>query len=89
MVTREVGRDRLVRAWLARRESYKRRREEKRSQQPGLLQQIHTAQPDLTKLALVSSIHRLNTTTTYIQSIRMHMPYKHMITAYIHTYIQH
>ena len=26
MVTREVGRDRLVRAWLARRESYKRRR---------------------------------------------------------------
>ena len=37
MVTREVGRDRLVRASLARRESYKRRREEKRSQQPGLL----------------------------------------------------
>ena len=37
MVTREVGRDRLVRAWLARRESYKRRRrEEKRSQQPGI-----------------------------------------------------
>jgi hypothetical protein len=28
MVTREVGRDRLVRAWLARRETYKRRREE-------------------------------------------------------------
>jgi len=37
MVTREVGRDRLVRAMLARRESYKRRREEKRSQQPELL----------------------------------------------------
>jgi hypothetical protein len=37
MVTREVGRDRLVRAKLSRRESYKRRREEKRSQQPGLL----------------------------------------------------
>ena len=30
MVTREVGRDRLVRAKLSRRESYKRRREEKR-----------------------------------------------------------
>ena len=30
MFTREVGRDRLVRATLARRESYKRRREEKR-----------------------------------------------------------
>jgi len=30
MVTREVGRDRLVRAGLARRESYKRRREERR-----------------------------------------------------------
>ena len=29
MVTREVGRDRLVRASLTRRESYKRRREEK------------------------------------------------------------
>jgi hypothetical protein len=37
MVIREVGRDRLVRAELTRRESYKRRREEKRSQQPGLL----------------------------------------------------
>ena len=37
MFTREVGRDRLVRFRLARRESYKRRREEKRSQQPGLL----------------------------------------------------
>ena len=30
MVTREVGRDRLVRAKLSRRESYKKRREEKR-----------------------------------------------------------
>jgi hypothetical protein len=29
MVTREVGRDRLVSFWLSRRESYKRRREEK------------------------------------------------------------
>ena len=29
-VTREVGRDRRVRFWLSRRESYKRRREEKR-----------------------------------------------------------
>jgi hypothetical protein len=29
MFTREVGRDRLVRALLSRRESYKRRREEK------------------------------------------------------------
>ena len=37
MFTREVGRDRLVRASLTRRESYKRRREEKISQQPGLL----------------------------------------------------
>jgi hypothetical protein len=37
MVTREVGRDRLVRAMFSRRESYKRRREEKSSQQPGLL----------------------------------------------------
>ena len=37
MVTREVGRDRLVRAKLTRRESYKRSREEKRSQQSGLL----------------------------------------------------
>jgi len=35
MVTREVGRDRLIRASLTRRESYKRRRrEEKRCQQP-------------------------------------------------------
>jgi hypothetical protein len=31
MVTREVGRDRLVRAPLTRRESYKRRREEEKS----------------------------------------------------------
>jgi hypothetical protein len=30
MFTREVGRDRLVRALLSRRESYKRRRKEKR-----------------------------------------------------------
>jgi hypothetical protein len=30
MVTREVGRDRLVRFRLSKRESYKRRREEKR-----------------------------------------------------------
>jgi hypothetical protein len=37
MITREVGRDRLVNFSLARRESYKRRREEKRSQQPGPL----------------------------------------------------
>ena len=37
MFTREVGRDRLVSFLLSRRESYKRRREEKRSQQPGLL----------------------------------------------------
>jgi len=32
MVTREVGRDRLVRATFTRRELYKRRREEKRSE---------------------------------------------------------
>ncbi len=42
MVTREVGRDRLVRAMLARRESYKRRREEeKRCQQPALVYRYH------------------------------------------------
>jgi len=41
MVTREVGRDRLVRALLTRRESYKRRREEKRSQQPALVYRYH------------------------------------------------
>ena len=34
MVTREVGRDRLLRFWLSRRESYKRRREsEKRREE--------------------------------------------------------
>jgi hypothetical protein len=31
MVTREVGRDRLVSFWLSKRESFKRRREEERS----------------------------------------------------------
>jgi hypothetical protein len=41
MVTREVGRDRLVRARFPRRESYKRRREEKRSQQPALVHRYH------------------------------------------------
>ena len=41
MVTREVGRDRLVSFPLSRRESYKRRREEKRSQQPALVHRYH------------------------------------------------
>ena len=41
MVTREVGRDRLVRFQFTRRESYKRRREEKRSQQPALVHRYH------------------------------------------------
>ena len=43
MVTREVGRDRLVSFQLTRRESYKRGREEKkRSQQPALVHRYTT-----------------------------------------------
>ena len=72
MVTREVDRDRLVRASLTRRESYK-RRIRRRSQQPFQLQIYYNlTHHNLTQLALVLSqrtntqneiIHKLNHTT--------------------------
>ena len=86
MVTREVGRDRLVSFWLARRESCKRKKR-RRSQQPFQLQIYYNLiHHNLTQLALVLSqrtntlneiIHKLYHTTnphTCNQPTRIHMP---------------